>query len=412
MILKNSFLLILYFVYFCGMKSILNTNFKNKTVLIRVDFNVPLSSDFKILDDSRIVASLPTIKKCLSDGAKVVLMSHLGRPSGVDHKFSLIHLVSFLSSSLKTKVVFSNNCVGGDNQGHINQLNYGEVLLLENLRFYSEEKEGNVNFAKQLSSLSDVYINDAFGTAHRKHSSTFVISDFFRNEKYFGLLFERELINLEKALNTPKQPCTAIIGGAKVSDKIDVVYSLLEKVDNLIIGGGMAYTFIKALGGNIGLSIVENDKISEAKKIIKRSDELNVNLLLPVDSVNANKFDNNASINCSEINKIPDNYMGLDIGEKTIELFSKKIIESKTIIWNGPVGVFEFESFKNGTEKIAHAICQATERGSFSLVGGGDSVSAIKNLKLSSKISYISTGGGSMLEYMKKGALPVIESIL
>ena len=393
------------------MKNLTEQNFKGKTVIVRVDFNVPLNKKFQITDDSRIAAALPTIKQLLGDNAKVILMSHLGRPKENEEKFSLKHLVSHLESSIGVKVSFSENCIGETAKNAVDKLNYGEVLLLENLRFHKEEKEGNVDFAKQLSELADVYVNDAFGTAHRAHSSTSVISQFFNENKYFGLLLKNEIDSLEQALTNTEKPFTAIIGGAKISGKIDVITSLLLKVDNLIIGGGMAYTFSKAMGGKIGNSLVENDKVDLAKSIIEKAKELGVNLLLPIDSVNADDFNNNANIITSEIINVPEGFMGLDIGDKSIQLFSETIQKSKTIIWNGPMGVFEMSNFENGTKKIGEAICKSTEEGAFSLIGGGDSVAAIKKFNMSEKVSYISTGGGAMLEYLEGKELPGVKSI-
>ena len=393
------------------MKNLTEQNFKGKTVIVRVDFNVPLDDKFNITDDSRITAALPTIKQLLNDNAKVVLISHLGRPKGIEGKFSLNHIVSHLEKLVGVKVSFSENCIGETAKNAVENMNFGEVLLLENLRFHKEEKEGNINFAKQLSELADVYVNDAFGTAHRAHSSTSVISKFFTEEKYFGLLLKKEISSLEQALTNAKKPFTAIIGGAKISGKIDVITSLLSKVDNLIIGGGMAYTFAKAMGGNIGNSLVENDKVDLAKNILKKTKEMKVNLLLPVDSVNADDFNNNAKINTSEITNVPDGFMGLDIGEKSIQLFSETIENSKTIIWNGPMGVFEMSNFENGTKKIGEAICRSTKNGAFSLIGGGDSVAAIKKFNMSEKVSYISTGGGAMLEYLEGKELPGVKAI-
>jgi phosphoglycerate kinase len=393
------------------MKNLSEQNFKGKIVIVRVDFNVPLNGKFQITDDSRIASALPTIKQLLGDNAKVILMSHLGRPKENEERYSLKHLVSHLESSIGVKVYFSENCIGETAKDAVDKLNYGEVLLLENLRFHKEEKEGNVDFAKQLSELADVYVNDAFGTAHRAHSSTSVISQFFKENKYFGLLLKNEIDSLEQALTNAEKPFTAIIGGAKISGKIDVIKSLLLKVDNLIIGGGMAYTFSKAMGGKIANSLVENDKVDLAKNIIEKAKELGVNLLLPIDSVNADDFNNNANIITSDIINVPEGFMGLDIGDKSIQLFSETIQKSKTIIWNGPMGVFEMSNFENGTKKIGEAICKSTEEGAFSLIGGGDSVAAIKKFNMSEQVSYISTGGGAMLEYLEGKELPGVKSI-
>ncbi|MGY8987212.1 MAG: phosphoglycerate kinase [Flavobacteriales bacterium] len=393
------------------MKNINEVSFSGKRVMVRVDFNVPLDENFNITDNSRISAALPTINKLISDGAKVILMSHLGRPKGEEEKFSLKHIVNHLSELLNIPVSFSENCIGEKTKKEVENLQNGEVLLLENLRFHPEEKKGDLEFSKQLSELADVYVNDAFGTAHRAHSSTAIIAQFFSNNKYFGLLLKNEIDSLEKAVRDPKKPFTAIIGGAKISGKIDVITSLLNKVDNLIIGGGMAYTFAKAMGGNIGNSLVENDKVDLAKSIIKKAKEVGVNLLLPTDSVNADDFNNNANITTSEITNVPNGFMGLDIGEESIQLFSDIIQNSKTIIWNGPMGVFEMSNFEKGTKMIGEAICKSTQNGAFSLIGGGDSVSAIKKFKMEDKVSYISTGGGAMLEYLEGKELPGVIAI-
>ena len=385
---------------------------KGKTVLIRVDFNVPLDENFNIMDDSRIVAALPTIKKVIADGGKAVIMSHLGRPkNGFEERFSLKHIVKHLSNLLKIPVGFNSDCIGVNTASEVGNMENGEALLLENLRFYSEEKQGDKKFAKQLSELADVYVNDAFGAAHRAHASISIIANYFPNNKYFGLLLSNEISSLKTALKKPERPFTAIIGGAKITGKIDVITALLDKVDALIVGGGMAYTFAKAMGGKVGSSLVEEEKISFAKELIETAKTKGVSLLLPFDSINASSFNNNAKIQKSDINNISDNYIGLDIGENTIELFSKVILASKTIIWNGPMGVFEMENFSNGTKKIGEAICTATKNGAFSLVGGGDSVAAVKKFGLADKVSYISTGGGAMLEYLEGKKLPGVVAI-
>ena len=395
------------------MKNITGLSFAGKRVLIRVDFNVPLDKNFKITDDSRIVAALPTIKKVIADGGKAIIISHLGRPkSGFEEKFSLKHIVRHLSFLLDRDVVFSSDCIGEKTAADVAKMQNKDVLLLENLRFYKEEKSGDKFFAKQLSELADIYVNDAFGTAHRAHVSTAIIAQFFPNDKYFGLLLKKEIDNLEFALRSPKEPFTAIIGGAKITGKIDVITALLDKVDNLIIGGGMAYTFAKSMGANIGNSLVEDGKIGLAKQLIELAKRKGVNIVLPSDSVNANAFDNNAEINISSIETIPDGFMGLDIGKYSVSAFSKIISTSKTIIWNGPMGVFEMSNFEKGTKEIATAICKATEMGAYSLVGGGDSVAAIRKFGMGEKVSYISTGGGAMLEYLKGGGLPGVEAIL
>ena len=394
------------------MKTIDNISFKGKAVLIRVDFNVPLDENFSISDNSRIVAALPTIKKVITDGGKAIIISHLGRPkNGFEERFSLKHIVKPLSGLLKMPVRFNRDCIGINVTSEIDSMENGEALVLENLRFYSEETQGDEWFAKQLSELADIYINDAFGAAHRAHASTTIIANYFNENKYFGMLLNSELTTLKLAFENPKRPFTAIIGGAKVSGKIDVIASLLDKVDALIIGGGMAYTFVKAMGGEVGNSLIEEEKFSLVKGLIKAANIKGVTLLLPIDSINADVFNNNAKIQKSDITQIADNYMGLDIGEASIKLFSKVIIDSKTIIWNGPMGVFEMKNFENGTKEIGKAVCQATEKGAFSLVGGGDSVAAVKKFGFANKVSYISTGGGAMLEYLEGRRLPGVVAI-
>ncbi|MFQ3332594.1 MAG: phosphoglycerate kinase [Thalassomonas sp.] len=394
------------------MKNISDISLEGKQVLIRVDFNVPLDEHFNITDDSRMQAALPTIKKVIAEGGKAIVMSHLGRPkNGFEEKFSLKYIVKHLSDLLETPVSFSSDCIGENTITDVKKMENGDVLVLENLRFYSEEEEGDANFSKQLAKLGDVYVNDAFGTAHRAHASTAVIADYFPNNKYFGLLLSNEISSLETALKNPKRPFTAIIGGAKITGKIDVITSLFDKVDNLIIGGGMAYTFAKAMGGNIGNSLVENDKVALAKSLIADAKEKGVQLLLPSDSVNADDFNNNATIQHSEITNIPEGFMGLDIGSDSINCFYEVILNSKTIIWNGPMGVFEMENFSNGTKKIGAAICKATKNGAFSLVGGGDSVAAVEQFGFADKVSYISTGGGAMLEYLEGKELPGVVAI-
>ena len=394
------------------MKNISDISLKGKKVLIRVDFNVPLDKHFNITDDSRIKAALPTIKKVIADGGKAIIMSHLGRPeNGFEEKFSLKHTTKHLSNLLETEVGFSVDCIGEKTLSDISKMKNGDVLVLENLRFYSQEKAGDNEFAKQLAKLGDVYVNDAFGTAHRAHASTSIIANYFPNNKYFGLLLNNEINSLETALKNPKRPFTAIIGGAKITGKIDVITSLFDKVDNLIIGGGMAYTFAKAMGGNIGNSLVEDDKVALAKNLITAAKAKGVQLLLPSDSVNAKEFNNNAIIQHSKIITIPDGFMGLDIGSDSITHFSKVILNSKTIIWNGPMGVFEMDNFSNGTKQIGEAICKATKNGAFSLVGGGDSVAAVKQFGFAEKLSYLSTGGGAMLEYLEGKKLPGVTAI-
>jgi len=339
-------------------------------------------------------------------------MSHLGRPKGkVQEKYSLKHIVNHLSELLSVKVKFANDCIGEDVKNMAKNLKNGEVLLLENLRFHSEEKKGDENFAKKLSELADVYINDAFGTAHRAHASTTIVGKFFKQDKMFGYIMEDELENLDKVLTDVRRPYTAIIGGAKVSTKITVIKNLLNKVDNLIIGGAMAFTFVKSDGGKVGNSLIEEEFIEKIPEIYKLAKKNNAKIYLPVDSLNANKFDKSAHVSLSDINKIPSDRMGLDIGPKTVKLFNEIISNSKTILWNGPVGVFEFENFAGGTENITKAICKATEKGAFSLIGGGDSVAALAKFKLTDKVSYVSTGGGALLEYMEGNQLPGIKAI-
>ena len=394
------------------MKNISDISLKGKKVLIRVDFNVPLDKHFNITDDSRIKAALPTIKKVIADGGKTIIMSHLGRPeNGFEEKFSLKHTTKHLSNLLEAEVGFSVDCIGEKTLSDISKMENGDVLVLENLRFYSQEKAGDNEFAKQLAKLGDVYVNDAFGTSHRAHASTAVIANYFPDNKYLGLLLSNEITSLETALKNPKRPFTAIIGGAKITGKIDVITSLFDKVDNLIIGGGMAYTFAKAMGGNIGNSLLEDNKVALAKSLITAAKAKGVQLLLPSDSVNAKEFNNNAIIQHSKITNIPDGFMGLDIGIDSITHFSKVILNSKTIIWNGPMGVFEMDNFSNGTKQIGEAICKATKNGAFSLVGGGDSVAAVKQFGFAEKVSYISTGGGAMLEYLEGKQLAGVTAI-
>lgn len=394
------------------MKTIDNYDFTGKKAIIRVDFNVPINEQLEVADDTRIRAAIPTIKKILSSGGSVILMSHLGRPKGeYEDKFSLKNVIPCLSELLETDVKFAKDCIGDETSKTVNELKPGDVLLLENLRFHKEEKNGDEGFAKKLADLADVYVNDAFGTAHRAHASTTVIAKFFPEEKMFGYLIGNELKSMDKVLHQPEKPFTAIMGGAKVSDKIQVIENLLEKVDNLIIGGGMTYTFIKARGGKIGASLVENDKLDMANDLIKKAEEKNVRFYLPVDNVIADKFENDAKTDEIPVDKVPDGWMGLDIGSKTIDKFSEIIKNSKTIIWNGPMGVFEMSSFQNGTESIAKIIAETTEKGAFSLIGGGDSVAAINKYNLKDKVSYVSTGGGAMLEYIEGKELPGIKAI-
>ncbi len=394
------------------MKTIEDLNFSGKKVLVRVDFNVPLNENFEITDDTRIQAALPTIKKIIESGGSPILMSHLGRPKDAyDAKFSLKHIVPHLAELIGKPVKFATDCIGSENVEIAENLLPGEVLLLENLRFHKEEKQGDEEFAKKLAELGDIYLNDAFGTAHRAHASTTIVAKSFPEEKAFGYLIGKELKNMDIVLHNPKKPFTAIMGGAKVSDKILLIENLLERVDNLIIGGGMTYTFIKALGGKTGNSIVEEDKLDLALTIIEKAKEKGVQLYIPTDNVIADKFDNEAITKVTSSDNIDDGWMGLDIGPDTIREFSEVISNSKTILWNGPMGVFEMSSFQKGTQIIAEAIAEATEKGAFSLIGGGDSVAAINKYNLKDKVSYVSTGGGAMLEYMEGKELPGIKAI-
>jgi phosphoglycerate kinase len=397
------------------------TNFAGQKVLVRVDFNVPLNDAFEITDDTRMTAAIPTINKIIADGGKVILMSHFGRPKdGPEEKFSLKHLVNHLYDLLNagkpvdepTNVFFADDCIG--EQAHITagMLRKGEVLLLENLRFYKEEEKGDEAFAEKLSKLGDVYVNDAFGTAHRAHASTAVIAKFFPGDKkMFGLLMEAEVASAEKVLHQSEKPFTAIIGGAKVSDKILIIDNLLERATDIIIGGGMAYTFMKARGGKIGNSLCEEDRLQTALELLQKATAKNVSIHLPEDSVIADKFDANANTQTCPSDAIPDGWLGLDIGPKAVGIFSEVIRRSKTILWNGPMGVFEMEKFQAGTKAVAQAVADATASGAFSLVGGGDSVSAVNEFGFTDKVSYISTGGGAMLEYFEGKVLPGIAAI-
>ncbi len=394
------------------MKTIENYNFKDKKALIRVDFNVPLDEKQNITDPTRINAALPTIKKIVDDGGSAIIMSHLGRPKqGPDDKFSLRHLVPFLSDALNKPIKFADDCIGNSAIELSKNLQPGEVLLLENLRFYKEETKGDKSFAGKLASLGNVYVNDAFGTAHRAHASTTVVAGFFPEEKYFGYLMAQELLNMNKVLVDIAKPFTAILGGAKVSGKIEIINHLLDKVDNLIIGGGMMFTFIKALGGKVGDSLVDNELIDIARKAVEKAENTGVNLFLPSDTLAAEAFDNNAKRRVCFADEIPDGWMGLDIGPETQKKFAQVINESSTILWNGPMGVFEMSNFAEGTKKIAEAIVQATNNGAYSLIGGGDSVAAINKYGLADKVSYVSTGGGAMLEYIEGKELPGVLAI-
>lgn len=394
------------------MKTINDFNFKNKKALIRVDFNVPLNEVLEVTDSTRILAAKNTIIKVLEDGGSCVLMSHLGRPNGIEEIFSLKHIVDKVSEIIGVQVRFCEDCIGENAEKAVAELGNGELLLLENLRFHKEEKAGDEQFAKELSNLGDIYINDAFGTAHRAHASTTVIAKYFPGNKCFGMLLASEIANINKVLTHSEKPVTAIIGGAKVSSKITIIESILDKIDHIIIGGGMAFTFIKAQGGSIGSSLVEDDKQEMALSILKIAKEKNVKVHLPVDAIIADQFSNDATIKTEAINTIPEGWMGLDVGPKTNDIFSEVILNSKTVLWNGPVGVFELKKFATGTVSLGNAIAEATENGTFSLVGGGDSVAAVKQFNLSDKVSYVSTGGGAMLEMLEGKTLPGIQAIL
>jgi phosphoglycerate kinase len=393
------------------MKTIDGLNFNGKRAIIRVDFNVPLNKQFEITDDTRMRAAVPTIKKILDDGGSVILMSHLGRPKeGPEDKYSLRHLVNHLAQLLGTTVKFADDCIGETAVKQAAELKPGEVLLLENLRFYKEEEKGNEEFAKKLAALADVYVNDAFGTAHRAHASTTIIAN-FAGEKMFGYLMERELKSIDKVLVDTQKPYTAIIGGAKVSSKIDIIMNLLDKVDDLIIGGGMMFTFIRAQGGKIGSSLVEDDYLQTAKDIMAKAAEKGVKLHIPVDAVVADAFSNDASIKKVKANAIEDGWMGLDIADESIAELSKVVENSKTVLWNGPMGVFEMSNFEAGTRAIANALVKATRNGAFTLIGGGDSVAAINQFGQAEEVSYVSTGGGALLEYMEGRVLPGVAAI-
>ena len=397
------------------MSNFLEHNFANEKALIRVDFNVPLDKvTFAIADDTRMTAAIPTIEKILNDGGSVILMSHLGRPKeGPEDKYSLKHIVTHLSELLQgKKVLFATDCIGDDANQLSANLQPGEVLLLENLRFYKEEEKGDEAFAEKLSKLGTVWVNDAFGTAHRAHASTAVIAKFFSAEKrFFGLLMAAEVASAEKVLHKAEKPFTAIIGGAKVSDKILIIENLLERATDIIIGGGMAYTFMKARGGKIGNSLCEEDRLATALEILEKAKSKNVSIHLPEDSVIADKFAADATTQISPSDAIPDGWMGLDIGPKAAGIFSEVVKKSKTILWNGPMGVFEMEKFQAGTKAVAVAIAESTEHGAFSLVGGGDSVSAVNKFGFNNKVSYVSTGGGAMLEYFEGNELPGIAAV-
>lgn len=394
------------------MKTVDNYNFKDKKALMRVDFNVPLDAQSKISDDTRMRAAVSTINKILKDGGSVVLMSHLGRPKGKpEEKYSLKHIVAHLSALLGRPVRFSKDCIGSGAKAESGRLKPGEALLLENLRFHKEEEKGDEVFAKALSELGDVYVNDAFGTAHRAHASTTIVAKFFPNDKVFGYVMAGELDSINRVLHNSEKPFTAIMGGAKVSDKIIILEQLMKKADNIIIGGGMAFTFAKAKGGKTGKSLVEDDRIETALRIMNDAKKNNVNLYIPSDTIAADEFKEEANKQACNIHAIPDGWMGLDIGPETEKTYGEVIAGSKTILWNGPMGVFEMSSFEHGTKSVAEAIVKATQSGAYSLIGGGDSVAAINKYHLADKVSYVSTGGGALLEYIEKLDLPGVKAV-
>ncbi|MBU2526829.1 MAG: phosphoglycerate kinase [Bacteroidetes bacterium] len=394
------------------MHTVQDFNFKNQKALIRVDFNVPLNDNFEITDTNRIEAAKPTIVKILEDGGSAILMSHLGRPKGKQDQFSLRHIVSKTSEILGVRVKFVSDCIGAEAEDAAANLEPGEVLLLENLRFYAEEEKGDEAFTKKLSQLGDIYVNDAFGTAHRAHASTTIVAQFFPQKKCFGFLLAKEIESINKVFKDGEKPVTAILGGSKVSTKITIIENILDKVDHLIIGGGMTYTFVKANGGKIGDSICEDDKQELALDIIKKAAEKGVQIHLPVDVLGADAFSNDAHTQVFKVDEIPDGWQGLDAGPQTLSLFEEVILKSRTILWNGPVGVFEMETFAKGTISVGEAIGRATKAGAFSLVGGGDSVAAVKQFGLEPKVSYVSTGGGAMLEMLEGKTLPGVAAIL
>jgi len=394
------------------MKTIDDLNFNGKKALIRVDYNVPLNDKFEITDTTRIDATIKTIGKILGDGGSVILMSHLGRPkNGPEEKFSLKHLLPYLEKTFKTTVKFAPDCIGNEAVQLSEALKGGEILLLENLRFYKDEEKGDVAFAEKLSKLGDVYVNDAFGTAHRAHASTAVIAQFFPHTKMFGYVMGNEIAHIQKVMHDTQRPFTAILGGAKVSGKIQIIDNLMDKVDNLLIGGGMMFTFIKAMGGHVGNSLIEDDFLELAKKTIEDAKTKGVKLVIPSDAILADAFNNDANRLAALAGEIPDGWMGLDIGQITMDEFAKVILNSKTILWNGPMGVFEMSNFEAGTKFIAETVAKATSDGAFSLIGGGDSVAAINKYGLESQVSYVSTGGGAMLEYLEGKVLPGIAAI-
>ena len=394
------------------MNTIETYDFKGKRALIRVDFNVPLNEEFTITDTTRIDAALPTIRKVIAGGGSAIVMSHLGRPKGgPENKFSLSHLLPYLNEKLGLTVKFADDCIGQSATDLSAGLKPGEVLLLENHRFYKEEEKGDLEFSKKIAALGDCYVNDAFGTAHRAHASTAIIAQFFPKDKLFGYLMDGEVASLKKVLESGERPFTAILGGAKVSGKIQIINHLMDKCDNIIIGGGMMFTFIKAMGGEVGSSLVEDDFIETAKKAMIDAKAKGVNLLIPTDTIIADAFSNEANRKTVKTDQIPTGWMGLDIGPETLATFQKVIMDSKIVLWNGPMGVFEMENFAKGTEEVAYTLVKATANGTYTLVGGGDSVAAINKYKLADKVSYVSTGGGAMLEYIEGRVLPGVAAI-
>ena len=394
------------------MKTLNDFNFKDKKALIRVDFNVPLDDNFNVTDATRIASAKPTIIKVLEDGGSCILMSHLGRPKGTQDEFSLKNIVSKVEDLIGVETKFVSNCIGTEAEDAAANLKPGELLILENLRFHEEETKGDYDFAQKLSKLGDIYVNDAFGTAHRAHASTTIIAQFFPENKCFGYLLEQEITSIDKVLKSDDRPVLAILGGAKVSSKITVIENILDKVDAIIIGGGMAFTFVKAQGGTIGNSLVEDDKLDMALNILKQAKAKNVTIYIPIDSIIADHFNNNANTKVCDITAIPDGWMGLDAGPESRKQFHDVVMQSKTILWNGPLGVFEMENFANGTIALGNSIAEATKNGAFSLVGGGDSVAAVKQFGFENKVSYVSTGGGAMLESLEGKTLPGIAAIL
>ncbi len=394
------------------MKTLNDFDFKDKKALIRVDFNVPLDEDFNVTDATRIEAAKPTIIKILEEGGSCILMSHLGRPKGEQKEFSLEHIVDKVEEIIGVEIKFVKNCIGPEAENAAENLKPGEVLLLENLRFHKEEEAGDRGFAEKLSKLGDIYVNDAFGTAHRAHASTTIVAEFFPGKKCFGSLLAQEIESIDKVMKTGEKPVLAVLGGAKVSSKITIIENILDKVDHLIIGGGMSFTFVKAQGGQVGDSICEDDKMDLALDILKQAKEKNVHIHLPVDVVAADSFDNNAKTQIVDVYHIPDGWQGLDAGPKSIKNFHDVVMKCKTILWNGPLGVFEMENFAKGTIELGNSIAEATKNGAFSLVGGGDSVAAVKQFGFEDKVSYVSTGGGAMLESLEGQTLPGIAAIL